>query len=132
LPYKLDGPGAEWFNNSPASQPIIEDGEASSGEQLRAGRRELHVGAGFMLPQPALGDRQLLEARALFGRAASSPQEGQIDLLDMDPAVLDRLDAVGDLDQLAGGGFRISVGTISDELLVGVPRAFGGRFLGLC
>jgi hypothetical protein len=34
-------------------------GDISSGEQLRAGLGELHVGAGLVLPEPAALDRQL-------------------------------------------------------------------------
>jgi hypothetical protein len=73
-----------------------------------------------MFPQPALGDRQL-ERSAVFGRAGSGPQERQIDLLDVDPAVLDRLDRVGYLQQLAGGGFRIRVGAFSGKLQRYIP-----------
>jgi hypothetical protein len=61
-----------------------------------------------MPPEPALGDRQL-EPGAIFGRAAALlEQERPVDLLDVDAAVLDGLDGVGDLQQLARGGFRIS------------------------
>ena len=49
-----------------------------------------------MLEQPALGDSQF-ETGTVFGRAATSPQARQIDLLDMDPTVLHHLNAVGDL-----------------------------------
>jgi hypothetical protein len=54
-----------------------------------------------MLEQPALGDSQF-ETGTVFGRAATSPQEGQVDLLDMKSAVLHGFDGIADLDQLSG------------------------------
>jgi hypothetical protein len=42
-------------------------------------------------------------------------QERPIDQLDMDAAVLHRLDGISDLHQLARGGFRIGEGAGLDE-----------------
>jgi hypothetical protein len=79
----------------------------SSGKQVRAGLGELHINPGLVLPQPTLGDREG-EAGAIFGwGAAFLEQERPIDLLDMDAAILDSLDSVRDLEQLAGGLIRI-------------------------
>ena len=66
-----------------------------------------------MPPQPAFGDRQL-QPGAIFGRAATLlEQERPVDLLDVDPAVLDRLDGVGDLEDLARGLLGVGEGSIS-------------------
>ena len=62
-----------------------------------------------MFPQPATLDRAR-KGGAVLRRQAALGQEGRIDLLDMDAAVLDGLDRVGDLDQPACGGFRIGEG----------------------
>src|ERR1700681_4324440 len=79
----------------------------SSGEQLGAGLGKLHIGPGFVHPQPAAGDGEL-DAGAIFGRTATFlKQKRPVDLLNVDPAVLDRLDRVGDLKQLARGFFRV-------------------------
>jgi hypothetical protein len=48
--------------------------------------------------------------------ALSAIEEGRVDLLDVYAPVLHRLDAGGDLDQLAGGRFRVG------------ERSFGGEF----
>jgi hypothetical protein len=72
-------------------------------------RRELHIGAAFVFPQPAPLDRAR-KGGAVLRRQAALGQKGRIDLLDMDAAVLDGLDRVGGLDQPACGGFRIGEG----------------------
>jgi hypothetical protein len=41
------------------------------------------------------------------GRALELEQKRPVDLLDIDPAVLDGLERVGELKQLARGSFRI-------------------------
>ena len=59
--------------------------------------------------QPAAGNRQI-EAGLVFGRRGFlREQERPVDLLDLDAAVMDDLDGVGNLQQLAGGHFRIRV-----------------------
>jgi hypothetical protein len=79
-----------------------------SSEQIGARLRELHVGSAVVQHQPAAFDRQL-EAGAIFGRRCVLPkQEGRVDQLDVDPAVLHDLGGVGDLMQLAGCLFGIS------------------------
>jgi hypothetical protein len=53
--------------------------------------------------QPAALNRQR-QTGAVFSRlSAMLVQERPVDLLDVNAALLDGLDAVGDLDQLAGG-----------------------------
>ena len=59
--------------------------------------------------KPAFGDRTVDACPKLAGTAAS-PQERRIDELDVDPAILHRLNRACDLDQLAGGDIRIGEG----------------------
>jgi hypothetical protein len=57
--------------------------------------------------QPAVGDGTI-EASLVFGRRALQLiQEWPVDLLDMDAAVLQGFDSVGQLNELARGDFRI-------------------------
>ena len=66
-----------------------------------------------MTPQPTLREGEG-EPGAIFGRAATLlEQERPVDLLDVDPAVLDRLDGVGDLEDLARGLLGVGEGSIS-------------------
>jgi hypothetical protein len=51
------------FTSSPKRHIKTHDTLPASGEQFRAGLGELHIDAGFVPPQPALGDREG-EARA--------------------------------------------------------------------
>jgi len=52
--------------------------------------------------------RRCPDASAEFGTAAAvQAHEGVVDQLDVDTAILYRLDAVGDLDELTSGGFRV-------------------------
>ena len=53
------------------------------------------------------------------GRALELEQKRPVDLLDIDPAVLDGLECVGQLEELAGGDFRVGEGTGSDEFHCG-------------
>src|SRR3984957_3327863 len=92
-----------------------------SREEICTLLRELHIDPGFVLPEPALGNRKL-QASDVFGRAASSPQEGFVDFLDVNAAVLNGFDRVGDLDQLAGSLFRIRIGAFSGKFHQAVSR----------
>src|SRR6202795_3783247 len=88
----------------------------SSGEQLGTGLGELHVGPGFVHPQPTAGDGKL-ETSAVFGRtAAFFEQEWPVDLLNVDSTVLDGVSGNGDLKQLACGLFRIGKWSVGGEL----------------
>ena len=52
------------------------------------------------------------QAGAVFGRrGALLVEKRRVDLLDVDTAILHRLDRAGDLDQFAGGCFRVGVDT---------------------
>ncbi len=51
----------------------------------------------------------------LRGRAFELEQEWPVDLLDIDSAVLDGLERVGELEQFAGGDFRVGEGTGRDK-----------------
>jgi hypothetical protein len=84
-------------------------------EQFRASLGEPHEGPAFMTPEPALGDGKI-EAGLVLGGAAALPEERPVDLLNVDTAVLDRLDGVGDLKQLACGLFRIGKWSVGGEL----------------
>src|ERR1700740_1734337 len=68
---------------------------ARSRKHRRTGFGELHVGPALMQPQPAVGDGAL-KAGLVFGRRALElVQEWAVDLLDIDAAVLHRLEGVG-------------------------------------
>lgn len=50
-------------------------------------------------------------------------EEWRVDLLDMDAAVLDCVDALGELDQLARRGLRIEARTVIGQFQKSVPPA---------
>jgi hypothetical protein len=98
-----------------------------SREQLRTGRREFHIGAGTIQRQPAAIYRQI-ETGLVFGRAGLVLiQKRRVDQLDIDAAVLHRLDRVCDLDQLAGSLFRVGVRAISANFIRLFPVGSGFR-----
>jgi hypothetical protein len=107
-----------------ATEPGLKAGAGDSflsGEQIRAGLRELHMDPGSMLPEPSFGNRQI-ESRDIFIRASSSLEERSVDLLYMKPAILHGLDRVGDLDQLAGGFLWLGIAALSGEFHQAVSR----------
>jgi hypothetical protein len=64
-----------------------------------------------------LGDR-IVEAGLVFRRRALElGQKRPVDLLDIDPAVLERLESVGEFDQLARGDFRIREGRLAANFM---------------
>src|SRR5580765_2141775 len=68
----------------------------TSSEQIGARLGKPDEGSALVQHQPAALDRQF-QASTVFGRRGALPkQEGRIDLLDVDAAVLHRLDAAGD------------------------------------
>lgn len=71
----------------------------TSGKQLGTGGGELHIGPGVMPPQPAQRDRAR-EGGAELVRRAAFLEEGAVDQLDVNSTVLNRLDRVGNLNQL--------------------------------
>ena len=78
-----------------------------------------------MQDEPAARDSQF-EAGLVFGRRALVLAEKRpVDQFDEDPAVLCRLDRVGDLDQLARGFFWIALGAIGGEFHQPVPILAG-------
>lgn len=88
----------------PVRRPLLKFGLSS--EQFSTSQRELHERPALVQHQPALGDRQI-KACLVFGRRSLElKQEGPVDLLDMDTAVLDRLNGVGQFDDLARSGLR--------------------------
>ena len=87
----------------------------SSSEQGSPRLGELHIGAALVQHQPALGYR-MLKAGFVFGRRPLQfEQKRPVDFLDVDPAVLDRLEGIGELQQLAGCGLGIGEGAGGDE-----------------
>src|SRR6476620_1547453 len=109
-----------------AKSPVRQGAERVLCEQVGAGLGELHVGTGLLLPQPAFGDGIVQRGTVVLGRAAFLEQERPVDLLDVDAAVLHRLDRVGDLQQLAGGDGRISEGARRDVLHAATLSSLSG------
>ena len=66
--------------------------------------REAYKGTALV---PALGDRQIEACLVLGRRTLQLKQERAVDLLDMDAAIPDRLDCVGQLDDLPRGVLRV-------------------------
>jgi hypothetical protein len=56
------------------------------GEQRSSGRRELHVGARFMAPEPALGNGEI-DAGLVFRRAAAGLEKWGVDQLEGDTLI---------------------------------------------
>ena len=78
--------------------------------------READIGSAFVQHQPTLGHRAIETSLVFRRRALELIEEGRVDLLDIDPAILDRLECVGELDQLARSGFGIGEGAVGNVL----------------
>ena len=80
--------------------------------------------------EPAAFDGEL-NAGSKFGAAAAVlAHEGSIDQFDIDAAGHGRLDAGGDLDQLAGSGFRVCEGAFGRQfqaIVLQATYAMAGR-----
>src|ERR1700741_1575194 len=63
-----------------------------------------------------LRDRMIEPGLLLRGRTLVFEWKWPVDLLDIDPAILDRLEGIGEFDQLARGGLRIGEGARGNEL----------------
>ena len=74
-----------------------------------------------MPPQPALR-YGALDAGAVFGRRPACCEEGVIDQLDVQPAVLHRLGGIGDLDELARGGVGTRKGRSATNFTASISR----------
>jgi hypothetical protein len=86
-----------------------------SREKVRARLRELYVSAALVHRQAAALDCEL-EAGAVFRRRSLVlEQHWPIDQLNVDTAILHRLDRIGDLDKFSGGGFRVGIGSAGGE-----------------
>jgi hypothetical protein len=70
-------------------------------QQIFTGRRQLHVSAALVLRQPAALDREFEPGAEPASTALQLEQEGRVDPLDIDVAVLDGLDVGCELDELA-------------------------------
>lgn len=64
------------------------------------------IGLALVQLKPAALDHYLDARAELRATATVLVHERRVDFLDVDAAVLDGLDACGDLHELAGGGFR--------------------------
>jgi hypothetical protein len=84
---------------------------AALGEQFGTRLGELHKGAALMHHELAALDCEPQAGAILGRRGALLVEKRRVDLLDMDTAILHRLDRAGDLDQFAGGFFRVGVDT---------------------
>src|SRR3954451_16514617 len=79
-------------------------------------RQQPHIGAALMQLQPALLDSAPDAGTELRAACLERVEEGIIDFLDVDSAVLDWLYAGGELDQLAGCGLWIGKRAFGDVL----------------
>src|SRR3954451_15404599 len=79
-------------------------------------RQQPHIGAALMQLQPALPDSAPDAGTELRAACLEREEEGVVDLLDVDSAVLDRLYAGGELEQLAGCGLWIGKRAFGDVL----------------
>jgi hypothetical protein len=70
--------------------------------------------------QPAALDCEIETCAIPLRAALELIQERSVDQLDMYPAVLLRLDGIGDVDQLAGGDFGVGVGAFGGEFRLGL------------
>jgi hypothetical protein len=77
------------------------------GEQRSTRLGELYEGSALVQLEPAVLDRAIKPGLVFRRRALELEQKRPVDLLDIDPAVLDGLERVGELKQLARGSFRI-------------------------
>ena len=76
-----------------------------------------------MSQQPAALDGEIEPGSVLGRTAAFLEQEGPVELFDMDAAILHGLGRVGDLQELARGGFKIGIETAAGELRAISPVA---------
>ena len=84
-------------------------------EQILAVTQQPHVGPAFVQLEPAFLDSAPDAGAELRAASVERVEEGIVDLLDVDPAVLYRLDARSQLNELASGDFRIGEGAFGDE-----------------
>ena len=88
---------------------------SASGEQIGAGRRELHVGSAVMHFQPAPFNGELQAGAVLRGRALVAEQEGAVEFLDIDPAILNWFEGVCVLQEATGGFVRVGEGSVGGQ-----------------
>ena len=80
-----------------------------SGEQVRAGLRQLHERSAIMNFQPARANRAFEAGRVFRRRRFVAEQERAVEFLNVDAAFLDRLEGLRVLHQAAGGFLWIAV-----------------------
>ncbi|MGY3407306.1 hypothetical protein ACVWZV_003419 [Bradyrhizobium sp. GM5.1] len=89
-------------------------------QQILARRQQSHVRAALMQLQPALHDSAPDPRAELPAASLQRVEEGIIDLLDVNPAVLHRLDAGSQLNELPRGDFRIGKRAFGDSFIAGI------------
>jgi len=100
-----------WILGTRAASPC-----QPSGEEIGAGRRELHKSSGILQFQPAPFNDELQAGAVLRGRTLVAEQEGAVELLDVGPAVLNGLEGVGVLHQPTRRLLRFGERTLSGVL----------------
>ena len=65
--------------------------------------------------EPAFLDRAIEAGLVFRRRALGLEQEQPVDLLDLDPVVIDRLAGIGVFEQLPRRGFRLGVGAVGSK-----------------
>jgi len=83
------------------------------GGQIRARLRDFYIGATLVQLKPTALDRELEPRRIFRKRRFVAKQEGVVDLLNIDPAVLNRLESSGVFQEAPRGRLRVGVGTVS-------------------
>ena len=74
--------------------------------------------AALMQIEPAVLNGVFDPGTELWPTGLERVEERRVDLLDVDAAVLNRLDARGELDQLAGLGLRVGKGRSAEKLVM--------------
>ncbi|UFW43426.1 hypothetical protein [Bradyrhizobium sp. WSM471] len=85
-------------------------------QQVLARRQEWHIGPALVELEPALLGSALDAGAELCPARLKRVEEWVVDLLDMDSAVLYRLDGRSQLNELVGGDFRIGKRAFGDVL----------------
>jgi hypothetical protein len=86
-------------------------------KQILADLGEAYKRTALVRIKPARGDREIKPGLVFGRRGLQLKQHRTIDQLDMNAPVLDRLDGMGELKQLAGCGLGVGVRTRLHELI---------------
>src|ERR1700751_1979394 len=129
-PWGRPAPGSSWVvwagagsNESESANRGFVPGQkvAASGEQCCTGVGEADIGAALVQDQPAISNGTIEAGLVFRRRALELIQERLLDLLDIDPAVLDRLEA----NEVAPASYPAGWWTVTAH---GIPiRHFGDK-----